>query len=133
MSKAKSAVDQAAVELLFGLISGYLASRAIHVAAELGIADLLRDGPKTVDQLTSATGTHRQSLYRLLRMLAGYGVFAENRDGQFELTPAAALLQTGALRDAARMMNEADWNAYGNLLYSIKTGQPAFQHVHGMG
>jgi SAM-dependent methyltransferase len=66
-------------------------------------------------------------------MLAGYGVFAENLDGQFELTPAAALLQTGALRDVARMFNEADWNAYGNLLYSIKTGQPAFEHVNGMG
>jgi SAM-dependent methyltransferase len=133
MSNEKPAVDRSAVELLFGLMYGYFASRAIHVAAELGIADRLRDGPKTVDQLASATATHRQSLYRLLRMLAGYGVFAENRDGQFELTPAAALLQTGALRDVARIFNEADWNAYGNLLYSIKTGQPAFEHVNGMG
>jgi hypothetical protein len=66
-------------------------------------------------------------------MLAGYGVFAENRDGHFELTPAAALLQTGALRDAVRIFNEAAWNAYGNLLYSIKTGQPAFEHLYGMG
>ena len=133
MSKEKSAMDQAAVERLFGLMWGWLASRAIHVAAELGIADLLQDGPKTIDQLATATGAHRQSLYRLLRMLAGYGVFAEDRDGHFKLTPAAALLQTGAMRDAARVMNEAEWNAYGNLLYSVKTGQPAFQHVYGMG
>jgi hypothetical protein len=133
MPEEKSAVDQAAVELVFGLWWGWVASRAMHVAAELGIADLLHEGPKTVDQLASATGAHRQSLYRLLRMLAGYGVFAEDRDGHFALTPAAALLQTGALRDAVRMMNEADWNAYANLLYSIKTGQPAFPHVHGMG
>ena len=67
MPEEKSAVDQAAVELLFGLMWGWLASRAIYVAAELGIADLLHDGPKTVDQLASATGAHRQSLYRLLR------------------------------------------------------------------
>src|SRR5436309_1899302 len=133
MSKEKSAMDQAAVERLFGLMWGWRASRAIHVAAELGIADLLQDGPKTIDQLATATGAHRQSLYRLLRMLAGYGVFAEDRDGHFKLTPAAALLQTGAMRDAARVMNEAEWNAYGNLLYSVKTGQPAFQHVYGMG
>jgi len=46
---------------------------------------------------------------------------------------AAALLQSGALRDAARMMSEADWNAYGNLLHTIKTGEPAFPHVHGVG
>ena len=56
----------------------------MHVAAELGIADLLRDGPKTIEQLAAATGAHRQSLYRLLRMLAGYGVFAEDAAGRFE-------------------------------------------------
>jgi predicted ester cyclase len=82
-------VDQGAIELLFGLMYGFFVSRAIHVAAELGIADLLRDGSTTIDQLASATGTHRPSLYRLLRMLAGYGVFAEHRDGQFELTPGS--------------------------------------------
>lgn len=132
MAEENPAPDQAPAELLFGLVWGWLASRGIYVAAELGIADLLHDGPKTVDQLASATGAHRQSLYRLLRMLAGYGVFAEDRVGRFELTPTAALLQTGALRDAARMMSEADWNAYGNLLHSIKTGEPAFPHVHGV-
>jgi hypothetical protein len=133
MPEEKSALDQAAVELLDRIAWGWLASRAIHVAAELGIADLLHDGPKTIDQLASATGTHEQSLCLLLRMLAGYGVFTEDRAGHFKLTPAAALLQTGALRDVVQMTNEAEWNAYGNLLYSIKTGQPAFPHVHGEG
>jgi sugar-specific transcriptional regulator TrmB len=112
MPEEKPAPDQAA-ELLFGLQWGWLASRGIHVAAELGIADLLRDGPKTVDHLASATGAHRQSLYRLLRMLASYGVFAEDSAGRFDLTPAAELLQTGVLRDAARRVGEAEWNAYG--------------------
>jgi O-methyltransferase domain/Dimerisation domain len=133
MPEEKSAPDQAAVELLFRLRWGWLASQGIYVAAELGIADLLHDGPKTVDQLASATGAHRQSLYRLLRMLAGSGVFAEDRAGRFALTPAAALLQSGVLRDAARMFGEADWNAYGNLLHNIKTGEPAFKHVNGVG
>jgi SAM-dependent methyltransferase len=132
MPEEKSAPDQNPLDQLFGLMFGWLATRAIHVAAELGIADLLHDGPKTVDQLASATGAHRQSLYRLLRMLAGSGVFAEDRAGRFELTPAAALLQSGVLRDAARMFGEADWNAYGNLLHNIKTGEPAFKHVYGV-
>jgi O-methyltransferase domain len=66
-------------------------------------------------------------------MLAGYGVFAEDGAGRFILTPVAALLQTGALRDAVRIMNEADWNAYGHLLHNIKTGESAFRHVHGVG
>jgi hypothetical protein len=133
MPEEKSAPDQAAVELLFRLRWGWLASQGIYVAAELGIADLLHDGPKTVDQLASSTGAHPQSLYRLLRMLAGYGVFADDRAGRFELTPAAALLQTGVLRDAARIMIPAEWNAYGDLLHNIKTGESAFNHVYGFG
>jgi hypothetical protein len=64
-------------------------------------------------------------------MLAGYGVFAGDSKGRFELTPMAALLQTGALRDMARFMSEADWNAYGNLLHNVRTGESAFKHVHG--
>jgi hypothetical protein len=51
MSKEEAAVDRSAIEHLFGLMSGYFASRAIHVAAELGIADYLRDGPKTLISL----------------------------------------------------------------------------------
>jgi len=108
-------------------------SRAISVAAELGIADLLRDGPRTTEELARASGAHPQYLYRLLRMLAGYRVFAEDGTGRFTLTPAAALLQTGAFRDVSRMMSEADWNAFGHLLHNVKTGENAFKHVHGVG
>ena len=115
------------------IIWGWLATRGIYVAAELGIADLLREGPKTADELALASGAHGPSLYRLLRMLAGYGIFVEDGPGRFGLTPAGALLQTGALRDVVRMMNEADWNAAGHLLHSIKTGKSAFNHVHGLG
>ena len=52
-----------------GMALGYLVSRSLHVATELGIADLLKDGPKTVEDLAPTTGTHRESLYRLVRML----------------------------------------------------------------
>jgi hypothetical protein len=133
MPGEKSAPDQAAAELLLRLRWGWLPAQGIYVAAELGIADLLADGPKTVDQLAGATGALPQSLYRLLRMLAGYGVFAENNVGRFQLTAAGALLQTGALRDAVRRMSPAEWNAYGDLLHNIKTGESAFTHVFGVG
>ena len=46
---------------------GYMLSRAVHVAAEMGIADLLSDGPRRVEELAQATGAQPQSLYRLLR------------------------------------------------------------------
>jgi hypothetical protein len=54
----------------------YLVSRCLHVAAELGIADLLKDGPKSTEELARATGAHQLSLNRLLRTPAGHGVFA---------------------------------------------------------
>jgi Dimerisation domain len=66
-----------AQDVILGLALGYLPSRGLHVANELGIADLLKDGPRPIAELARATGAHQQSLYRLLRMLAGYGVFAE--------------------------------------------------------
>ncbi len=113
---------------------GYLLSRALHVAAELGIADLLCTGPKTAHELAAATGTHADSLYRLLRMLAAHGVFAEDDTGHFGLTPLAEPLQSeipGSVRDAVRMIDEVSWNAAGHLLHSISTGKPAFDHVAG--
>ncbi len=59
------------------LITGGWIAQAIGVAAELGIADLLIDGPKSGDELAQATGSHPRALYRLLRALAGVGVFTE--------------------------------------------------------
>jgi hypothetical protein len=67
------------------LDTGY--RRRFNVAAELGIADLLKDSPRTIDNLAQATGAHPPSLYRLLRLLASEGVFIEQEQGQFALTP----------------------------------------------
>jgi hypothetical protein len=133
MGASDTSAEQAAYDLIFGLRVGWLVSRALHVAAELGVADHLSEGPRDISELAAATNSHPQSLYRLLRMLASYGVFAETADRHFGLTPAAALLRSGILRDAVRMFSDADWNAAGALLHNIKTGQPAFKHVNGQG
>lgn len=126
------------VETVVGLALGYLVSRSLHVAAELGIADLVEDGPKTVEELAAATGAHRDSLYRLLRALAAQGVFAEDERGRFATTPAAALLRRGALRDGVLLCGEVAgdgswWSAVGALRHSVMTGEPAFRRQHGMG
>jgi O-methyltransferase domain/Dimerisation domain len=133
MADEQTSAQQDPMDLMIGLVTGWLVSRAIHVAAELGIADLLSDGPKSVPQLAAATDTHPQSLYRLLRMLASYGVFAEVPDRRFEVNPLGGLLRSDAFRDFARMFGDADWNGYGALLHNIKTGEPAFKHVNGLG
>jgi hypothetical protein len=79
--------EQSPVVALRRMILGYRLSQALRVAAELGIADLLKDGPRNVDELAQATGAHPPSLYRLLRLLASDGVFIEQEQGQFGLTP----------------------------------------------
>jgi O-methyltransferase domain/Dimerisation domain len=118
------------------MIAGCWLARAIYLAARLGIADLLGDGPKNSEELAQATGTHALSLYRVLRALAGVGVFAEDEHGRFALTPLAATLRTdapGSLRAfAVAELDEAHHAAWGKVLHSVKTGETAFDHLFGM-
>ena len=71
------------------MIQGFWVSRAIYVAAKLQIADLLADGPRSAEELSDAAGVAPRPLYRLLRALAGVGVFARDADGRFRLNPLA--------------------------------------------
>lgn len=124
-------------QALLQMLTSYRVSQSIYVAAKLRIADLLNDGPRSSDELAKSSGSDSRALYRLLRMLASVGIFAEVDQGCFTLTPLAALLQTGApgsLR-AYAIMNGEDWfwRPWGELLYSVKTGKTAFDHVCGMG
>jgi O-methyltransferase domain/Dimerisation domain len=119
------------------MISGFRVSRAIYVAAKLGIADLLKDGPKSIDELARLTSTHPPSLYRVIRALASVGVFAEDEQGRFTLTPIATTLQSdapGSLHAWAIMaLGEEDYQAWGDLMHSVRTGESAFTHVFGTG
>jgi Dimerisation domain len=81
-------------EAMLQMISGFWISRSIYIAAKLGIADHLRDQPKSADELAAATGTHAPSLYRVLRALSSVGVFAQDNDNHFRLTPLAETLRT---------------------------------------
>ena len=121
---------------LLQMISGGWISQAIYVAAKLGIADLLKDGPKSSQELAETTGMDARSLYRVLRALASLGVFAESEEGDFNLTPLSACLQTdvpGSMRYAAIMFGEEfHRQSWSNILHSVKTGKTAFGHVFGM-
>jgi ubiquinone/menaquinone biosynthesis C-methylase UbiE len=122
------------VDELAKLISGYKTTQAIYVVAKLGIADLLAQGPRTVADLAGKAEVHDRSLFRVLRMLASRGIFAEQPDGRFALTPLAEPLRSDALhsqRAFAIMMGEEQFRAYGDLLYSVRTGKPSFDHIFG--
>jgi hypothetical protein len=114
-------------------ILGKWISKPIHVVAKLGIADMVADGPKSIDELAYMSKTHAPSLYRVMRALASVGIFSERGERCFELTPMAECLKRGAMRSIALMFN-SDWHdrAWGHLLYSVRTGRVGFDKAYGM-
>ncbi len=122
---------------LMQLFHGHRATQAVLVFSNLGIADLLKTGPQHYSKLAQDTGTHAPSLYRLLRYLASLGVIFEAKNGDFALTSVGEQLQTGVpgsesafARFFAEPWFQEPWT---NLLHSIKTGETAFNYVHGVG
>jgi len=118
------------------MVVGSWISQAIYVAAKLGIADLLQDGPRTSEQLAGSTRTHPGALDRVLRALASIDIFTEDDEGRFRLTPLAECLRSTtpcSLHAFAVMLGEPEhWRVWGDFLHSVRTGQPAFEHVFGM-
>jgi hypothetical protein len=125
----------AATATLRQLIMGFRITQLIHVAAKLGLADRLQLGPRTPRELAGEVHAEPQALHRVLRSLAGLGIFAETADGSFVLTPLAQLLRTdvpGSLNGVARLYGEEwVWQTYGRMRQSVETGRPAFESVHG--
>ncbi len=119
---------------LVQMMTGYWISQSIYVAAKLNIADQLRNGPKTSEDLAAICVADAASLYRLLRGLASVGVFTETAPHLFGLTPTAELLCTDrsdSMRALALMYGEEQYQAWGNALSSIQTGAPAFEQLFG--
>jgi hypothetical protein len=121
---------------LHRLIDGYKITQAIHVAAVLGVADRLAAGPRTAEEMADAAGAHPAALYRLLRALAATGVLREDATRRFSLTPLGECLRSDVghtLRPFATMTGQDYyWQAWGHLLHSVRTGENAFQAVHGV-
>ena len=115
---------------------GYRISQAIHVAARLGVPDLLADGALSASALAMATDTHPTSLFRVLRALAAVGILAEEPPGTFALAPLGEPLRTkapGSIHAAVLMLlEEWNWAPWAQLLHTVRTGETAFRRVHGM-
>jgi hypothetical protein len=121
-------------EQVIRLASGYWHTQAIYVAAKLGIADTLKSGPKSADELASATAMNPRALYRLLRALASIGIFVEDAQHRFALTPMAECLRSdtpNSVRSLAIMRGEWQYESWGRLIHSIRTGESAFEKVYG--
>lgn len=115
------------------LITGYQVTQLLAVAAQLGLADLLVGGPRAVEELADSAGVQTDALYRALRALASINVFTEVAPRHFALTPLADLLRSDhphSLRAMAIFLAGEPYRAWGELLYSVRTGAPAFDHVY---
>lgn len=114
---------------------GHFVARALHVVAELKIADYLKESPKTIDELATLSNTEAIMLYRVLRVLVTHGVFDYTPDSKFKLNEISKLLLSNhpnSLRTAvAKELDTRRWNASGQLLKSIRTGKPAFDEEYG--
>ena len=127
--------DQDPANELRRMVEGYQVSQAIHVAAALGIADLLAHTSLTHDELAAATGTHPPTLYRLLRALASVAILHELEGRRFELAPLGQPLRSDVPNSvtgwAAFIGRPYYWQAWSGLLHSVRSGENAFAHVHG--
>lgn len=118
------------------MVLGYVPTPLIYVAAKLGIADLLKEGPKTVDELAQAVNVIPRNLYRVLRALASIEIFSETQERKFMLTPLAEFLRSD-VPDSQRYFavmhgEEWWWRPWREILHTVQTGETGFEHIFNM-
>lgn len=122
--------------VMMQLITGRFVSASVGVVAKLGIADLLSSGPKTASFLAEKTDVNADALYRVMRMLSMVGVFAETDPKTFVLTPIGDTLRSNMsgsmLGMALWITSPTNYDCWGELMYSVKTGLPAANKVLGV-
>jgi len=123
--------QQAMMQLLFGKQLTY----SLSGVARLGVADHMDHKPKPVEEIAAETGAHTPSLYRVMRMLASFGVFKEGPPRHFALTPAGELLKSnvpGTVRNFAMMFGD-EWTtrAYEHFTSCLRTGQDGVSQAYG--
>ncbi len=122
-------------QVLLQFTAAYVPCAALWIAAELKVADLIGTGSKPVAELARETGTNEDALFRMLRLLAMVGIFAETEPRRFSLTPPAELLRSGhpqSMRDTVVWLGDPfHFHVAAELLHSVRTGQPTVEHVTG--
>jgi hypothetical protein len=120
--------------VLFQMATGYWLSQAVYVAAKLGLADLLKDGPRSCQELAAATGTDPRCLFRLMRALSAARIFVHTQGDHFALASVGKCLQSdapGSQRAIIMTLGEVHYQAWGSLLHSVRTGSTGFGSAFG--
>lgn len=115
----------------------HILAKAIHVAADMKIADQLQNSEKTIGELATALKVDEDNLYRLMRVLVSHQIFNQDSKGKYHLTQYSQLLRSDvpdSLQAAlAKEMDDKRWGAVNDLKYAIQTGESSFEHKYGMG
>lgn len=129
--------EPAPQEQILGVVHAHWQGRAVAVAAELELADLLADGPLHVDVLAERTKTDPSSLFRVLRALESTGIFMQVSPRVFANTPASECLRKnvpGSQWAWVRTCLSTDaiaFSGWTGLMHAVKTGGIAFDQVSG--
>ena len=120
--------------VLFKVMESFVFGFAVLAAAELGVADALADGPRTIGELARVTDSHAPSLARLLRVLAPAGIVTEAEPGRFALTAMGESLQTqpeGSLGSGLQFLSGVMLRPLAETANTVRTGQAAFARLFG--
>ena len=116
--------------------TGGAVANVVHIAAKLGLADKLADGPKSAVELAGPLALHAPSLHRLMRTMASLGILTEGELLRFSLTKLGEALKTDAPGSARStlLMTGSSWvgSGFANLLHSLQTGRTGFEKAQGM-
>jgi DNA-binding HxlR family transcriptional regulator len=122
--------SSAAALKLFDLIQSHRVTAVIYVAAELGIAELLRNGARSLNELAEATGADRHALGRLLTALSTVGICSRVGADGYSLTEVGAALDSSAEKSfKAWAIFEGDmlFKSWHGMLETVMTGRTAAQ------
>ena len=123
--------------VMIDLMDGFIRTQIIAVAANLGVADALHEGPKSISQIADSVGADPIALGRVMRTLASIGVFVENEQGIYEQNPLSETLRSdipGSLNAFATLYGQ-DWYRlpWMNLTEYVRDGkQVPFERAHGI-
>ena len=121
---------------LLEMATGAWTTQTLYVAAKLKVPDQLASGPARAADIAPRVGADPDALYRLMRALASKGVLRHRRNDTFSLTRVGEALRSdvdGSMRDMVLFIgHQARWDDWGNLLHSVRTGEPAVLKLRGM-
>ncbi|WP_051966388.1 methyltransferase [Kitasatospora mediocidica] len=120
---------------LFAVLTGGWIAQACYAITRLGVPDLLAEGPRTVDDLAAACDADPRALHRTLRALTASGLLRRTAPRTFALTATTRLLCADyrrSSRPTALMFGEEVHGAFGEIMHTLRTGEPAFERLHGI-